>query len=303
VSYSLQHRSNISVSCLLLCPSRGVEFEYLRDQEYILCECADCELIYQQEIPNNFLLHKIYEEWIDPKKCFELYERPRRIQYFSYLSSEIIGLISLFDRPPMELKFLDFSMGWGHWSRIAQSFGCTVYSTEFSPSKIDYARHKGVQVIDYTDIQSHQFDFINTEQVFEHLPDIRSTLTYLKGSLKAGGLLKISVPNAPDIKKRLKTWNWNAPKGSSDSLNPVAPLEHINCFNHSSLIQLAKRCGLVPIGHGKDFIHQLRMWSHPHVVKKTAKTIVRQFWHLMQGNQSSPLNKDIYILFRESDGA
>jgi hypothetical protein len=38
--------------------------------------------------------------------------------------------------------------------------------------------------------------------------------------------------------------DWSAPKGSKDSLNPVAPLEHINCFNRSSLLRLAAEAGL-----------------------------------------------------------
>jgi transcription elongation factor Elf1 len=43
----------------------GVELEYLDEQDYALAECLDCGLVYQQEIPGEFLMHKLYEEWID----------------------------------------------------------------------------------------------------------------------------------------------------------------------------------------------------------------------------------------------
>jgi SAM-dependent methyltransferase len=280
-------------------PQGRVEFEYLQDQDYVLFECVDCDLIYQPEIPNDLLMHKLYEEWIDPKKCFDLHERPRRIQYFSHLSSEIVAIISLLDRPPIELEFLDFGMGWGHWCRLALSFGCTVQGTEFSRSRADYARSKGVQVIDHSEIGSHRYDFINTEQVFEHLPEIRSTLEYLKGSLKPGGILKISVPNGRNIKARLKTWNWTAPKGSRDSLNPVAPLEHLNCFNHSSLILFATNSGLVPV----DTTRGPSEGGGPRNVRQAGKAILRPFWHWMKGLWRPRVSKGTRILFRASDAA
>lgn len=277
----------------------GVEFEYLQKQDYVLLECTKCGLIYQSEIPNDFLMRKLYEEWIDPQKSFDINWRKRPIDYFSVLSSEIIRIIRLLDRPPMDLKFLDFSMGWGYWCRIAQSFGCTVHGTEYSQPRIDYARSQGVKVIDHTEIGSHQYDFINTEQVFEHLPEIRSTLTYLKNSLKPNGVLKISVPNGWDIKDRLKTWNWSAPKDNPDSLNPVAPLEHVNCFNHSSLIGFAKGSGLYPINTvAKDSeSHRSRN------VIETVKAILRPCWHRLKGIRRLRPNKGTYILFRASDSA
>jgi hypothetical protein len=272
----------------------GVEFEYLRHQDYVLLECVDCGLIYQHEIPNDFLMRKLYEEWIDPQKCFELFERSRGIEYFAKLSSEIVGIAARFDRPPMELRFLDYSMGWGHWCRIAQSFGCTVHGTEFSQARIDYARSRGVTVIDYSEIPHQEYDFINIEQVFEHLPELRTTLTYLKSSLKPSGILKISVPNGWDVKRRVATWNWSAPKGSPDSLNPVAPLEHINCFNHSSLLVLAKGSGLVPAdsdGEGAGC-------RPPRRLDEAVKAILRPYWRRMKGISSQPAVKGTYMFLR-----
>jgi hypothetical protein len=38
-----------------------------------------------------------------------------------------------------------------------------------------------------------------------------------------------------------------SPKGSKNSLNPVAPLEHINFFRRSSLVKMAKEAGMEEI--------------------------------------------------------
>ena len=47
----------------------AVEFEYLEGAEYILNECEDCGLLYQEQVPNDFLMSKLYEEWIDADKA------------------------------------------------------------------------------------------------------------------------------------------------------------------------------------------------------------------------------------------
>lgn len=274
-------------------PQGFVEPAYLRDQEYILVECNQCGLIYQREIPNDFLMWKLYEEWIDPQKCFELHEKPRGIDYFSHLSREIVGIVRLLQQPPMALKFLDFSMGWGHWCRIAQSFGCTVHGTEFSEARQAYARSQGVEVIDYEEIAANRYDFINTEQVFEHLPEIRQTLAYLASSLKPQGLLKISVPNGWDIKRRLAYWDWRAAKGSQNSLNPVAPLEHINCFNHASLVTLAQQAGLRLVGN-----QQLVFGQQPLGMAGKVKAILRPAWHRLRGIESEAAAEGTYLLFQ-----
>ena len=51
-------------------PQGGIEFEYLKEAEFILDQCRECGLIFQRQIPGAFLLNKLYREWIDPAKVF-----------------------------------------------------------------------------------------------------------------------------------------------------------------------------------------------------------------------------------------
>jgi len=192
-------------------------------------------------------MHKLYEEWIDPAKALRAHhEKPKTDQCHQY-ATEIYGIAKYLRRTGRDLQLLDFSMGWGLWCRIAQDYGCDVHGTEYSRSRSDYARGMGVEVIAYEEIGDHRYDFINTEQVFEHIPRPHETFSYLKGSLKPNGILKVAVPDGHGIKGRLARWRWTAPKGDADSLNAVAPLEHINCFGRHSLCRMAEDAGLAPV--------------------------------------------------------
>jgi len=147
-------------------PQGGVEFEYLSGSNFILDECKDCGLIYQRFIPNDFLMTKLYEEWIDPKKVFDSRVKKRDVRYYARLSREIEMCIQYFNVQPSKLEFFDFGMGWGEWCLMAKAFGLSVFGTELSKSRIDYANTNGVSTISWEKIQDYMFDFINTEQVF-----------------------------------------------------------------------------------------------------------------------------------------
>lgn len=218
--------------------SNRIEFEYLNGGIFILNECIDCGLIYQEEIPNDFLMKKLYEEWVTPQIDFHNFD------YYSGYAREVMMIIAYFNTMPNQLKFFDFGMGWGKWCLMAKAFGCESYGTELSETKIKHAKYKGINIISWDEIPSYSFDFINTEQVFEHIQEPFETLCHLKKSLKSRGLIKISVPDGYDLKRRLRILDWKATKGSRNSLNVVSPLEHINCFNRKSIIRMADIAGL-----------------------------------------------------------
>lgn len=225
----------------------GVEFEYLEGVNYTLDECGDCGLIYQRWVPDDFLMMKLYGEWIDADRVFNLKVKNREVGFYEHLAREVGMTIHYFQSKPSQLEYFDFGMGWGDWCRMARAYGCSVFGTELSQVRVNYARASGIPVIDWEQVPQHRFDLINTEQVFEHLTDPLGTFQYLCRSLKPSGIIKISVPDGWDIKRRLARMDWRAPKGSQNSLNPVAPLEHINCFTHNSLVQMVRIVGFSPI--------------------------------------------------------
>lgn len=228
-------------------PQGGVEFEYLADAQFILQQCDNCALVYQEEIPNEALMTRLYEQWLDPAKVFAAEMSGHDLGYFQRDAFEIQQLISWFGKMPSELNFFDFGMGWAVWCRMAAAFGVQASGTELSDTRIAHAKRHGIGVLTWDEIPGQDFDFINTEQVFEHIPAPLDTLKHLSLGLRPGGLVKVSVPEGRDIGQRMAKMDWQAPKGSADSLNAVAPLEHINCFNHDTIIKMGAAAGLVPV--------------------------------------------------------
>ena len=157
-----------------------------------------------------------------------------------------MGVLDFMKRPPESLRFLDYGMGWGFWVEMARAFAVDVYGLEPASSRNTRAAEQGLQVINVEQMKNLTFDFINTEQVFEHLPEPYETAMELSQVLAPGGILKISVPNSMRVKRHLKRGDWLA-KGNP--LNDVFPLQHINAFTHDAIIKLGRRAGLehVPI--------------------------------------------------------
>src|SRR5512142_301585 len=141
----------------------GVEFDLLEGCEYALAQCRGCGLLYQTEIPGPELSLKLYEEWIDPQKAFELYEAPRELAYFLSLTGEIANLVRHLDIAPADLEALDFGMGWGFWCRAAIGLGCRAYGVELSPTRVEHAATLGVRALRLEELPDSRFDVINAD--------------------------------------------------------------------------------------------------------------------------------------------
>ena len=250
-----------------------IEFCYLEGAMYSLAECNTCQLIFQEQILNDDLIARLYEKWIDPETALIQYRKKDTLALRAAYAQEIMQILAYFNRAPTSLKFLDFGMGWGEWALMAKAFGCDSYGLDLSEERSEYAKDHGIHVLTWGDILQYNFDFINTEQVFEHLAKPLETLFHLKKCLKENGLLKISVPQAYDIHRRLRTMDWKAHKGSRNSLNSVAPLEHINCYRRASIVKMAKVAGmeevLIPL------THQYQYTTNWNGVKQAIKNLVR----------------------------
>ncbi len=158
----------------------GVEFEYLKDGTYRLMECENCNLIFQSEILNDSNMKRLYENWINPDRVFKTAKNIHDLRYYAYNAQEIMQIIDYLQKRPSELDFFDFGMGWGNWALMAKAFGCNSYGTDLSEERIKHAESSGLKVISWEEIPDYKFDLINSEQVFEHIPQPLETLKHLK---------------------------------------------------------------------------------------------------------------------------
>tara|TARA_B100000900_G_scaffold416209_1_gene450076 strand:+ start:2606 stop:3532 length:927 start_codon:yes stop_codon:yes gene_type:complete len=222
------------------------KLKYLVNKNYILIECLNCKCIYQKNILDSDGMRELYENWaISSEEATKI--KQNSLDNNSEILKELLVIISYFKKMPHELTVLDFGMGSGKWAMIAKALGCNVYGFDLSSTKMKVGRDNGINCLTYDQITKLRFDFINTEQVFEHLPEPTQTLQYLSSTLKNDGLIKISVPFCSSISKRIKKLNWSATKAEKNSLGPIAPLEHINFFRRESIIIMGEKASLKEI--------------------------------------------------------
>ena len=222
----------------------GVEFEYLEGADYVVQECGECGALFQRDVPGTELMERLYEHWLDPKTLFDIYRSERNARYFRSAANQIAMAIDATRRLPANVKFLDFGMGWGYWSAIAKGFGCDVYGCELSDARTENANRLGIKVLAPEEIEGMKFDVINVEQVLEHLVTPYDLLVDLKQVLDIGGVIRTSVPHCADLKHRLSIADWGAPFNGKNSLNDIAPLQHINFFSNDSLLVMGRKAGL-----------------------------------------------------------
>ena len=256
---------------------KNCDTSQIQENIYSLLQCQKCDLIFQEYIPSPELMNQLYET-----SCSPHFYSGHNISYYTIYTQDIIQLLSFLGKAPTKVKILDFGMGWGRWALMAKAFGCDVYGTELSLQRLKYAESNGIKALTWDEIPDVSFDFINTDQVVEHLAYPVEVIEYLTKSLQPDGIIKICVPNSFGIRFRLKYMDWEAPKGSIKSLNPVAPLEHINCFYRKSMLELARVVGLKEVKVPLLMQYQCStLWNSPKkILRNLAMPIYRNVFGL-----------------------
>lgn len=209
----------------------------LADGKYEIAKCSKCGFIWQTYILNDELIDKLYSVWISPEQSF-IKKNQADVTLYSAYAREVEYISFLLNKKPFEINVLDFGMGWGYWCLMAKAFRYNVSGLELSQERTDFARENAINVIGWSDISSDRFDFINAEQVFEHLSNPLETLKSLVRSLRKGGFIRISVPDGKEIEQELRNPEWKASK------NAIQPLEHIDCFTHETLLRFGELADL-----------------------------------------------------------
>lgn len=275
---------------------REQQRELLSDGNLAIAECNDCKLIFHVEVPDAHFLGELYGNWLGINDPLAPHQPQMPIGYYAYTSAELLQLmqymrkIGITDGRP---KILDFGMGWSNWAQIARGYGADVSGIELSPKKITHARTLGFHVEEsLAAFSPSSFDFINTEQVIEHITEPANIVSELVKLLRPNGILKLSVPDGTGITAVLKNWNWNETLARKDELMPVQPLEHVNCFTAESLDHFAARFGMTRISLPLRIAYSYPAdWSD---LKSIAKGILRPI-------KRNTLGRGCYALYRKID--
>jgi SAM-dependent methyltransferase len=220
------------------------EPELIAGGRYIVSECLACNLLFQQQQPTDELLATVYSKWInyDAASSRHHYRRGGKLEQYN---AEFI-VLKLWSKEK-QLKVFDYGMGYGQWLESAYVHG-------HEPFGYDYDVHRSSRpnavytTLDKEEITEHQFDFINSEQVFEHLAEPLETLQMLAKALRPGGLIRISVPTGLLTKGKVHQ-NMEldfSKKPKKVPMDPLEPLQHLNCYAGRSTEIMAAQAGLQP---------------------------------------------------------
>lgn len=251
---------------------------------YQLDRCRSCTLLFQRWIGDETLLRELYGVWIEKEGDPEVepsYREDIRDIPRSRDAHEIMVAAAHLRLTPRDMTTLDYGMGWALWARIAAWLGCRSYGFDLSPSRMDFAALHGVVTLEDDEIGPPRFHFINTEQVFEHVPEPGRLAEKLAGALLPGGILKISVPAGDGADAIIARLEKSESGLSRDDLMPVQPLEHVNCFTRRSVDLLAARLGFNIVT--PSLVHRYAFLRRRGTVpllrpKKLAKELIRPFY-------------------------
>lgn len=214
-----------------------IDISILASKPFEISKCVNCELLFQRYILNNSLSYQLYEHWISREESLAKKENAAIDIFIEYAKkAHLVGKI--IRKEPHDTKVLEYGMGWGYCLRTMAAFNFNVQGYELSESRIMHARKLGLNVIDDLNTADSYFDYIYANQVFEHIENPRETILKLCELLAPNGVLNINVPQGRGMENKLKNKDWIA---THDACHP---LEHINCFNRTSLKALGKEASM-----------------------------------------------------------
>lgn len=243
---------------------------------YEIRECSECDLLFQTWMLVDDDAQLIYTVDRPDDNPAPISKQP--LHALAHNTEEVLVLRQVLkDRVP---RVLDYGCGWGRFASMALAFGCEVFGYEINRGCAEFCASRGIRMLTHEQIASLEFDFINADQVFEHLADPRVTLRFLADSLAEHGLIKISVPGSPTLRRLI-----SASHGNSDLvvrreyIKPLFPLVHVNLFSPRSLRALAATAGLQPyrpplltwLGAGQ-------MWNLPRQLNRNLVVPFKRFF-------------------------
>lgn len=237
----------------------GKDFSWIPENtsfEVLLCD--KCELVFQKNVLSEAGTRFFYSSVVNPVHIEvrdALKDIPDDVRMvFEAAINEILKYMIQKNNLPIThfnhdacgrlgLKFLDYGSGTASWAKMVKDYGVNSFGYDINKKAEEYALKKGIPFLKRQDF-SPIFDFVNLNQVLEHVTDPKAVIRDAKNLLKEEGIVRITVPSGERILDKLQAENWITDPTSSDSLNAIAPLEHINAFSGKSFLSMLEEFGL-----------------------------------------------------------
>lgn len=234
--FSLSYKSEKMKIFLKRYYKERIDLKKLSENYYKLLECKNCNLIFQAQIPSDEFSQHLYEDIIDREDSL-LKKNDFEKKFHKKLIYETNLIKGIFNKDNENISILEFGAGWGFWLRYMKKINFDVYAYEVSDTRINFMKQNQIKVISNIDNSSKKFDFIYSEQTFEHISNPQETLISLSKLLNDKGFILLRFPSNFLFKFKLN----NKYNPSTDCAHP---LEHINLFKKDSFKEMIKDANL-----------------------------------------------------------
>ena len=234
--FSIPYNSEVMINFLEKYYKGRIDKDKLEGFYYRLVQCKFCCLIFQEQIHDESFSEELYENIIDKKDSYFKKENFEK-KYYKKLIYEIGLLKGIFKERFKNISILEFGAGWGFWSNHLKDNHFNISAFEVSESRIKNLKKNNINVISNIESINQKFDFIYSEETFEHISKPKETLIKLSKILNINGFILLRFPSSFLFKLKLNK-NYKPKKDCAH------PLEHINSFNRKSFISMVKNTDL-----------------------------------------------------------
>ncbi|TFV95705.1 class I SAM-dependent methyltransferase [Algoriphagus kandeliae] len=268
-------------------------------EEFILCECQDCKLIFtnprpsEKQIGTYYEFPEYYSHQDESKGLIQrIYNQIRRIN--------ITKKYKLISSLGTDKSILDIGCGTGELLRYFQEKNWEVNGVEPNKKARSLAKEKLGENV-YKSLkkvpENHSFDIISLFHVLEHVHDLRKSLKKIIKLLKSDGYIILALPNhqSKDAKKYKNFWaGWDVPR-------------HLYHFDPESVRQLAKQFDLEIVNQKPmifdSYYASLLSEKYQDPNSGNLKNLMQSFFEGMQSNQeakkSGNYSSILYILSKK----
>lgn len=243
----------------------------LNDQHFYIMKCNSCTFIFQQYILNNTGMQKLYDKWMEPDEVRRI---TNSFGNFSDLMANYVHRLKYgeqhFTKRPINL--MDWGAGIGNFCKLAKDMPAYVVTAyDFSGEKNRELTEYKIDTRTIGQLHEKEFDFINIDQVLEHVSDPVGLLKECSKFLSDTGLIFVSTPDCSAIEKLIQRNNLN-----NQFHECLSPHQHINAFTNKSMKAAANHAGLKTVFN--PFLQIKTSVTTSQSLKMNIKNLVKPFF-------------------------